>query len=83
MKNTRKHNAKINPESTPAAKAIRCFNQLTMKQLVYKFKNAQYVCKKSRPYQDYVSLCYLDESKALILGSSIDLTRAQLSFPIL
>lgn len=67
--NVLKWNATINPSTTAAAKSIRALNKLTIARLVLKFINAHALCKKGRPYTDYIMQCDLDEAKGLDVGS--------------
>ena len=68
IENVKRHNALINPESTQAAATLRQLTKKTVVQLSLKFRNVHYLCKKGRPYVDYILLCHLDEVKGLDIG---------------
>ena len=68
--NILKEKNKKNPSESSAVKMVRQLCAKTVGQLCLKFRNSHFVSKKGRAFSDYVTLCDLDESKGLDVGST-------------
>ena len=57
-------------EDSEADRALQQLNAKQKEKLVFLFRNAHSVAKRSRPYTDYVALCELDKAKGFDIGTT-------------
>ena len=57
-------------KSTPVHQMLLTLNKVTVERLKHLFRNCHAICKKGRPYTDYVWICQLDQLKGVDIGTA-------------